>query len=348
MAVSELVKMESVVRLSTSRILDAFKIIPNTFKNTPQYVSSSLSKSLGLPSSQVCLKIETNNSIGCFKGRGVSFFMDQNKDKYDQYYTASAGNFGQAVAYCSDLYNVQSTIYVAENANKRKIDKMKNLGANIIKYGNDFDAAKSFGKAQCQNNNLPFIEDGKFSEITEGAATIALEITNEFENNIGMVLVPVGNGALISGIGCWMKHYDPSIKVIGVCSELAQSMYHSYFQKKCVAVEENKMLALTIADGIDVRLPVNEAVQWMCEYVDDMVLVSDDEIIESMKMIFEAERLIVEPSGAVGIAAVSKLLKNDNDTKGYLKDCIDKEKLICAVLTGSNMTDTDIKKFIFL
>ena len=328
-------------------------MIPLTFKNTPQYISSSLSSRLNLPSSSsICLKIETINPIGCFKGRGVSFFMHQNSDKYDHYYTASAGNFGQAVAYCSNLYNSKSSIYVAETANQMKVDKMQDFGANIIKYGDDFDAAKSFAKEQCKkNNNLDsFVEDGKHPEIAEGAATIALELTNEFKNDIGMILVPVGNGALISGIGCWMKHYNPNVKVIGVCSDLSQSMYLSYFAKQSIIINENKSLnlPLTIADGIDIRIPIDEAVQWMTQCVDDMILVSDDQIIQSMKMIYDTERLIIEPSGAVAFAAIQKLSKTGNDKKGYLKQCIDNEKLICTLITGSNLTPSDINKFILL
>ena len=340
--------MKSLVELSVENIQKAAEVIPNTFKNSPQYLSASLTKSLNIPSSsKICLKIETNNPIGSFKGRGVSYFMNQNNHKFSHYYTASAGNFGQAVAYCANLYGKQSTIYVAENANQRKIDKMRDFGANIIKHGNDFDAAKSYGKQMCKKNNLPFIEDGKYAEITEGAATIGLELTNEYKNNIGMILIPVGNGALISGIACWMKYYDPNIKVIGVCSDLAQSMYHSYFAQESIILEENKDLPLTIADGIDVRLPVDEAVQWMVKYVDDMILVNDDQIIQCLKIIFQTERLIVEPSGAVTIAAIQKLM-NGNDSNRYLQDCIDKNKIICSVITGSNMTDIDLKKFILL
>ena len=348
--------MTALAKLSTANILQAHQIIPNVFKNSPQFVSKSLTNSLNLPSTTpICLKIETINPIGCFKGRGVSYFMHKNNDnpQYNHIISASAGNFGQAIAYCAgpSLYNKQSTIYVSENANQLKINKMKDFGANVIQYGYDFDSAKAYGKQKAMEQNIPFIEDGKYLEIIEGAATIGLELINEYKSDIGAIFVPVGGAEMINGIGCYIKSLSKDIKIIGICSELAPAMVHSFKAKKAVMIDNDDSKPLTIADGIDVRVPVEESVEFLCEYVDDMIMVSDDEIIDAMKLLFESERIIVEPCGAVGVAGIMKMMKwleEDLESCRYLRECVEKERMICTVLTGGNITRLDIDKYIML
>jgi threonine dehydratase len=140
------------------------------------------------------------------------------------------------------------------------------------------------------------VEDGHDARISEGAGTIAVELDR---TPMDVLLVPVGNGALISGIGRWMKARNPRTKIIGICAQAAPAMALSWREGRPVSSQTTA----TMADGLAVRVPVPAAVDWMREYVDDMALVSEDSIWRAVEVVRDTVGLLVEPSGAAGIAA---------------------------------------------
>jgi len=173
---------------------------------------------------------------------------------------------------------------------------MRELGAEVVLDGDDFDVAKARARDHAaERDGCVFVEDGQDPRIAEGAGTIAVELA---PLDLDAVIVPVGNGALISGIGHWMKAHSPRTRVVGVCAEAAPSMAISWRSGKPTATDT----AATIADGIAVRVPVPEAVEWMRDVVDDIVLVSEDQIRQALWTIRDAVGMIVEPAGAVGVA----------------------------------------------
>lgn len=281
-------------RLSVERIDAARNTIDAVFLNTPQFISEPLSSALGC---RLILKFETVNPIGCFKGRGTSCFV-KSLTSSTPMVTASAGNFGQGLAYAARTKGIALTVFASLHANPLKVERMRSLGAEVRLQGEDFDAAKSFARDYADNHNMLFVEDGKDVAITEGAGTIAPELFSAY-SNIDAILIPVGNGALINGIAAWTKAKHPEVKVIGVCAENAPSMALSFAQRKLVTTAK----ADTIADGIAVREPVSEALDDMAVLVDEIVLVSDNDILSAMRGLLAAHGVATEPAGAAALAA---------------------------------------------
>ena len=278
---------------SLTNIEEAARVVDPTFLGTPQYVDPTLSQLLGR---DLVLKVETFNPIRSFKGRGADYYM--RKHSAGQHVVcASAGNFGQAIAYAGRARDVAVTVYAARQANPLKVDRMRALGAEVILEGDDFDLAKLAAREHAAARpDCVFVEDGDDVAIAEGAGTIGLELA---PLDLDAVLVPVGNGALISGVGRWMKAHSPRTRIIGVCAETAPAMEISWRTGRPTTTET----ADTAADGIAVRVPVPAAVEWMREVVDDVVLVTERQISEAVWTIRDALGLIVEPAGAVGVAS---------------------------------------------
>jgi threonine dehydratase len=178
-----------------------------------------------------------------------------------------------------------------------KVRRIRDLGAEVRLGGADFDAAKDAARAYAAaDEGRLFVEDGHEPRISEGAGTIAAELAPLQPD---VIFVPVGNGALISGIGCWMKARSPETRIVGVCAAGAPAMAESWRHGKLVTSAE----VTTIADGVAVRVPVPAALTWMSELVDDMVLVDDTQLKEALRIARDTIGLILEPSGALGIAA---------------------------------------------
>jgi threonine dehydratase len=288
--------------ISPARIEAAHAAIDPLFKDTPQFLCDGLAREIGRP---VLLKVETLNPIRCFKGRGNSWFAHQCA-KGARIVTASAGNFGQGAAYCGTRAGLKVTVVAAENANPLKIAAMRNFGAEVVLKGHDFDAAKAHAAKLAEETGAAFLEDGREPAIAVGAGTIALELLRA-ETKPASIYVPVGNGALISGIAGWTKAQAPGIRIIGVVPEQAPSMLLSWRARKVVTTER----AETIADGLAVRLPVDVAVEFMLDRVDDMVAVSEARMQEAMRLLFRHAGLVVEPSGAAGLAAILDAPRGD-------------------------------------
>jgi len=290
------------LEIAPARVAAAHAAIDPVFKDTPQYLCDGLVREIGRP---VLLKVETLNPIRCFKGRGNSWFAHQCA-KGARIVTASAGNFGQGTAYCGSRAGLHVTVVAAEKANPLKIAAMRHFGAEVVLKGHDFDAAKAHAAELARATGAAFLEDGREPAIAEGAGTIALELLRSATRPLA-IYVPVGNGALISGIAAWTKAHAPDIRIIGVVPEQAPSMALSWRARKVVTTDR----ADTIADGLAVRLPVDVAVDFMLDHVDDMVAVSEARMREAMRLLFRHAGVAVEPSGAAGLAAILDAPRGD-------------------------------------
>jgi threonine dehydratase len=280
--------------LSADRIEEAAGLIDPVFLRTPQFEDAALSRALGRA---LVVKVETLNPLRSFKGRGVDLYA-RRLPVGTHVVCASAGNFGLAVAYAGRARSLPVTVFTAHGANPNKVARMRQLGARVVAQGADFDAAKEAARAYAETRReCVFVEDGDEPLIAEGAGTIAVELG---PLGLDALLVPVGNGALISGIGYWMKARSPGTRVIGVCAAGAPAMAASWR----TGVPEPTGPVSTMADGIAVRVPVPAAVAWMREVVDDVLLVEEDDISRALRTVRDTLGLILEPSGAVGIAAI--------------------------------------------
>jgi threonine dehydratase len=280
-------------RLSLESIERAMTAIPSEFLNTPQFQSEPLFDALG---AQVTVKLETLNPIRSFKGRGTSYFVQSLEDDA-HLILASAGNFGQAMAYACRAKGITPTVYASVNANPLKLDRMRSLGANVILHGDDFDAAKEKAKRVAIETGAYMVEDGLEPLISEGAGTMGLELLRA--GSFDAVLIPLGNGAMLNGMARWIKSHS-SAAVIAVQASGAPAMLESWRAGTVVQFERIN----TIADGIGVRVPILEAVQDMNGIVDDGLTVGEASILKAMKLIHQHLGVVAEPSGAVGIAAI--------------------------------------------
>jgi threonine dehydratase len=210
---------------------------------------------------------------------------------------ASAGNFGQGLARAMARRGGEAVVFAATNANPLKIERMRELGAEVRLAGTDFDGANEAAKDFAAAQGLPFVEDAAFGEIAEGAGTIAKEMTDAAAA-FDAIYVPIGGGALINGIGTWLKACRPEVQVIGVCAEGAPSVALSWREG---AVIETAAVD-TIADGIAIRTPSGPALAHMRKVVDDCILVSDQEILGAMRLVHANLDITLEPAGAAGVA----------------------------------------------
>lgn len=312
-------------RLKTANIEEALGLIDPVFLNTPQFCSDVLGSILGC---KLLLKIETLNPIRSFKGRGGSYFVASLFES-SKLVCASAGNFGQAMAYACRSKNIPLIVFASVNANPLKVDRIRALGGEVRLVGQDFDAAKLAAKEFAAQFGFRMVEDGLEPATGEGAGTIAVELLR-WREKFDVILTPLGNGALLTGMGLWVKTHSPGTKMIGVAASGAPAMAESW--RKGGIIQHPSIN--TIADGIAVRVPIPEVVWDMRECVDDIILVDDDSILQAMKLIHCHTGLAVEPSGAVGVAAI---LKNPERFAN---------QLAAVILCGSNLTSDQMDRWL--
>jgi threonine dehydratase len=302
------------IDLKLANIEKASAVIDPVFLNSPQFIDDQLCAALGR---RTIVKVETVNPIRSFKGRGADFLL-RNFDVKQKAVCASAGNFGQAIAYAGRSRGIAVEVFVPTDANPLKIARMRSFGATVIAIGSDFDDAKQHARQRAaQHSDCVFVEDGQDPAIAEGAGTIGVELLKA--GTIDAVIVPLGDGALITGIAVWMKEHSPRTRIVGVCAEGAAAMLESWRAGRAVSIAT----ADTIADGIAVRVPVAESVTRIIALVDDIVLVNDTQMLEAMRIAASTLGLLLEPSGAAGLAAIrAHTLPGDQ---------------LATVLTGSNV-----------
>ena len=309
--------------ISINHIREAAEVIDPVFLDSPQFVCEPLSDRLEVTT---VLKVECVNPIRSFKGRGTDYLLHRLGPRPGGFVCASAGNFGQGMAYAARKRGGRLTVFAAVSANPLKVDRMRALGATVVLEGTDFDDAKAAGKRHAEATGALWVEDGLAPEIAEGAGTIALEL-DHMKTPLDAVLVPLGDASLVNGIGTWFKRFSPATTVIAVCAAGAPAMEMSWRAGRAVSTTTID----TIADGIAVRVPIPEAVAEMRSVVDDVMLVTDEDIIAAMRMLQVDAGLLVEPAGAAGLAAV---LKRRGELAG---------KRVAVPLTGGNMTEDQIR-----
>jgi len=312
-------------RLSLERIARAAREIDPVFLHSPQYRAESLGERLGC---ELVVKVETLNPIRSFKGRGTDFYVRELPTGAPRLVCASAGNFGQGLAYAARRRGISLDIFASVRANPLKIERMRALGATVRLAGEDFDAAKGEARAWAAREGASYVEDGREPAITEGAGTIGVELA-AWPDPVDTLLIPLGNGALLGGIATWWRAHRPETRIVGVCATGAPSMQLSWRQQRVVETESVD----TIADGIAVRVPVPEAVGDLQAIVDDIVLVDDDTTLEAMRLLLAHLGILVEPAGAVGVAAV---LADRGRHAG---------SRVATVLCGSNLTPEQVASY---
>ena len=304
-------------RLSIGRVEQATRVIDSVFLDSPQFVCEPLGEELG---ARLAIKVETLNPIRSFKGRGTEFLVSEAEDGVPLM-CASAGNFGQAMAYSCRKRALELTVYASTNANPLKVGRMRALGARVVLHGSDFDEAKIEARRVAHERGARFVEDGLDVETLEGAGTMGLEWLR-FPEPLDALLVPLGNGAMFNGVAGIMKNRSPDTRMVAVGAVGAPAMIESWRTGRLVTHDRVE----TVADGIGVRVPVPQALEDMNGLVDDALLVDEGSIIDAMRLLHRHAGVVTEPSGAVGVAAVMERPESFRD------------QLVGTIVCGGNLT----------
>lgn len=304
-------------RLSIGRVEQAARVIDPVFLDSPQFVCEPLGEELG---ARLAIKVETLNPIRSFKGRGTEFLVSEAESGVPLM-CASAGNFGQAMAYSCRKRGLELTVYASTNANPLKVGRMRALGARVVLHGSDFDEAKIEARRVAQERGARFVEDGLDVETLEGAGTMGLEWLR-FPEPLDALLVPLGNGAMFNGVAGVMKRRSPATRMVAVGAAGAPAMIESWRTGRLVTHDRVE----TVADGIGVRVPVPQALEDMNGLVDETMLVDEGSIIDAMRLLHRHAGVVTEPSGAVGVAAVLERPESFRD------------QLVGTIVCGGNLT----------
>lgn len=271
--------------------------ISSIVKQTPMIGSQLLSAKCG---NHIFLKSEHLQKTGSFKIRGATNKVKDVVRKGASFVTAaSSGNHGQAVAYIASVLGIPSTIVVPEDATESKVRAIEGYNGQVIKCGTTSSERIPHAKELAQEKDGIFIPPYDDPFIMAGQGTIGLEILEQLDD-IDIVIVPIGGGGLISGILTAIKEMKPTIKVIGVEPDSANDTYLSLQQQKIVPISGTS----TIADGLRTTQPGDMTFPIMQKYLDDLVLVSEDEISQALFFTIERTKQLIEPSSVVTIASV--------------------------------------------
>ncbi len=233
------------------------------------------------------------------------------------------------MAYACRKRGIPLTVYAATSANALKLERMRSLGARVVLHGEDFDAAKLEARRVADESGERFVEDGLDIETLEGAETIGLELLSVAEP-LDALLVPLGNGALFNGVARVMKARSPKTRMIAVQAVGAPAMVESWRAGQVVVRERID----TIADGIGVRVPTPQALDDMRGLVDDAVLVTEDAIVQGMRLLHRHVGIVAEPSGAVGVAAI---LEQHDRFRG---------QVVGTIICGGNLTVKQMEQWL--
>lgn len=284
-------------RLNTSRIRAARRVIDPVFLDTPLYRCEALEPALGCT---VSIKLETANPVRSFKGRGTEVVASRLAEQGPRAVVcASAGNLGQALAWSGRGRGLDVTVVASRFATAAKLDRIRALGAKLELVDGDHEMARERAAAIARDTGIRLVEDSLDIETCEGAATVGLELV-EAVPSFDTVLIALGGGALATGVGHVVKALAPEAEVICVQPQGAPAMTRSWHGRRVVTTDSTD----TIADGVAGRCPIPAVLDDLLVVADDAVLVQEASIIAGMRMLLDHAGLVVEPSAALGIAAL--------------------------------------------
>ena len=278
-------------------VLKARRAIAPYLRPTPAIEPPDLASLLGC---RVVLKCENLNPTGAFKVRGGVNLVAAlaREERLRGVVTASTGNHGQSVAYGARLFNCRAVIFMPENANLLKVSATEALGAKVIQTGRDFDAARIAAEDYAEHYGSRFVHSSNEPLLVAGVGTAALELL-ESAPDLDVIFVPVGGGSGVMGAGVVARAVNSAIKVIGVQAEGAPAVYHSWREGRRIVTES----VATFAEGLATREPFAMPLALFPRLVDEMMLVSDEQIASGIRVLVETARQLAEGAGAATVAA---------------------------------------------
>lgn len=294
-------------------------------RRTPVDHSSSLSTLAGRP---VFFKPEHLQRTGSYKIRGAYNLISQLATG-GEVVAASAGNHAQGVALAASLTGHHATIFMPTNAPLPKVEATKGYGATVVLVGDVVDDCLVAARRHAGDHGAVFVPPFDHPLIIAGQGTVGLEVAEETGDDLEVVVVPIGGGGLISGVATALAHTRRGVKVIGVESAGAPAMKAALAQGHPVVLDH----LATMADGIAVRSVSDLTLAHVQAYVDDVVVVTEEEISQALLLLIERSKAVVEPSGAVGLAAV-------------LAGKVPGRGAACSIVSGGNVDPLLLMKLI--
>jgi threonine dehydratase len=312
--------------LKLEQFQEAKKRVDEVIIPTPLIYSEAFSKEC---KNEVYIKPENLQRTGAFKIRGAYNKIVKMNDeaKKKGLIASSAGNHAQGVAYAAHKLGVKATIVMPKHTPLIKVEATQSHGAEVVLAGEVYDDSYNAACKLQKEKGYTFVHPFNDEDVIEGQGTIALEILEELPN-ADIILVPVGGGGLISGIACAAKAIKPTIKIIGVEPEGAASALAAINEDQVVALKE----AVTIADGTAVKQIGEITFDYIKEYVDGIITVSDYELMDAFLLLVEKHKLVAENSGILSLAALSKLNE--------------KNKKVVSLISGGNIDVMTISSMI--
>ena len=312
--------------LTLDKVFNAQTVLKNIIRET------NVVRAYGIANDcELYLKPENLQITGSFKVRGSAYkiAMLSEEEKAKGVIACSAGNHAQGVALAATKNGIKSLICLPDTAPISKVEATKGFGAEVCLVEGCYDDAYQKALELRDSEGYTFVHPFDDENVIAGQGTIALEILNDLDN-IDAIVVPIGGGGLISGIAYTVKQIRPYVKVYGVQAAGAPSMYNS--------VKDGEIECLssvsTIADGIAVKQPGENTFHYVSEYVDEIALVTDDEVASAILALIEKQKMIAEGAGATAVAAV---MAGKFDLKG---------KRVVAVVSGGNIDVTSLSRVI--
>jgi threonine dehydratase len=266
-------------------------------RETPVLASGTLSERAG---TDVVLKAENLQRTGSFKLRGALAKIHALGPACGEgLVTGSAGNHAQAVAYAARTRGLRCEVFMPEGASLSKIEGARKLGAEVLLLGSTVDESLAAARDRAERTGLAFVHPFDDLEVIAGQGGLGLELLAQVPS-LGRVVVPIGGGGLASGVALALKLQRPEIEVIGVQVSSCAPFPRSLESGAPVPVDS----ALTIADGIAVKRPGEVTLPLIKRWVDELVLVPEDDVAEAMVFLLQQAKLVVEGAGAVGVAAL--------------------------------------------
>ncbi len=283
--------------LTPERFVAARRRIAGRVHHTPVETATLLGRVIGAP---LRLKCENLQKTGSFKARGALNLLEQlDADRRARgVVTISAGNHAQAVAWASGETGIGATVVMPSDATSSKVEASRAYGADVVLHGDVFQAFERAHALERQRD-LTFVHPFDDERIVAGTGTVGLELLEQVDD-VAAIVVPVGGGGLIAGIAAAVKQHRPGISIYGVEPEGAAAMRRSLDAGRAVRLERVD----TLADGLAPPMAGELNYALVREYVDDVVTVTDTELVEAMTAILSRARLLTEPSGAAGVAAL--------------------------------------------
>ena len=304
----------------------ARQVISRHLAPTPLVRSAAMSEALGC---EVYLKLETVQPIGSFKVRGgINLVSQLSEDERARgVITASTGNHGQSIAYAAKTFGGKAIIAAPDRANPDKVASIRRLGAEVILRGRDFDEAREWAEEQARLEGIRYVHPANEPLLIAGVGTASLEIMEALPQ-VDAILVPIGGGSGASSHCLVAKRISPSVKVIGVQAEMAPSVYLSWKAGRKIETAE----AATWAEGIMTRVPFYLTFGIIREHIDEIVLVSEEELRQGVRFLLETAHQLAEPAGAAPAAAARKL-----------KDRL-RGQTVVLIVSGGNITVDQLRR----